>query len=208
MLARARSRRSFAAIPPGSPFVRGVERGGFTLLEMVLALAVLAAVAAITWPAVQRVYADHAVKQAAERIRVELATARVKAIDSGLAYQFRYEPGGRRFVLMPYEQEMSESGSDLPYKESGFLEQGLAFYPPDALLSGTEEVPADWFQGLPDAQELAGASWSLPLLFFPDGTAQDSGLIVADQKGHVVPIALRGLTGSPTVGPVQRRPLE
>jgi hypothetical protein len=178
---------------------------------MVLALAVLASVALITWPAVQRVYVDYAVRQGAEQVRSLLAGARAHAINSGLAYQFRFEPGGRRYVLMPYEREFAPQGgltnlgtsSTGLFIESRRLDERLAFYSLDPL-GGVEQVPADLFAGLPEAPELAGLSWSMPIVFFPDGSGYDAGLIIMDQKGNSVPIAVRGLTGAPTVGPVER----
>ena len=184
---------------------------------MALALAVLAVVAAITWPAVQRVYDDYAVRQGAEQVRVKLAGARVYAINSGMVYQFRYEPGGRRYVVIPYEQEFSSatgfgtapetSLAAAQRMDSAQLDEGLVFYSLDPTLGGSEQVPQDWFAGLPNAPELAATSWSPPLLFFADGTSQSGGFLVADAKGNSVPIGLRGLTGAPQVGRVQREAL-
>lgn len=187
-------------------------RGGFTLLEMLLALSVLAAIALISWPAVQRVYVDYVVRQGAQQVRSLLAGARAHAINSGLAYQFRFEPGGRRYVLLPYEQEFapqggltSSSGSSTGlFVESQRLDERLTFYTVDELAGGVEQVPADLFAGLPDAAELGGVSWSMPIVFFPDGSSDDAGLAIVDQKGNAVPIAVRGLTGAPTVGPVEQ----
>ena len=179
---------------------------------MVLALSVLAAVAVITWPAVQRVYVDYVVKEGAEQVRSLLAGARAHAINSGLAYQFRFEPGGRRYVLIPYEREFAPQGgltsgtttsSTGLLVESHRLDERLTFGSLDPL-GGVEQVSADFFAGLPDAAELAGISWSMPIVFFPDGSAYDAGLIVVDQKGNSVPIVVRGLTGAPTIGPVQQ----
>ena len=218
MLSRARS--SLAAnsgCPHGglTPPARHRLRGGFTLLEMVLALTVIVAIAAITVPVVQRAYDDYDIKEAAEQMRVQLGRARIEAIDSGLTYQFRFEPGGRRYVLLPYEQEFApatgyaatgNSSTAMLFKDSGSLAEGLAFYSLDPEFSGVETVPQDLFEGLPDAQLLAGISWSLPLLFFPDGTAQHGGLLLTDQKGHSIPIGIRSLTGSPVIGPIERGP--
>jgi prepilin-type N-terminal cleavage/methylation domain-containing protein len=79
--------------------------GGFTLVEMLLVLAVLMMMAGLVWPSVTRLYSEHSLRQAAEGVRVRLTAARVNAIATGIAYQFRFEPSGRRFVVLPVSSD-------------------------------------------------------------------------------------------------------
>jgi type II secretory pathway pseudopilin PulG len=71
------------------------------LFEMLIVLALLATAMAVSWPAVQRLASRQNLAQAAETARIRLLSARIHAIEQGLPYQFRFEPDGSRFVILP-----------------------------------------------------------------------------------------------------------
>src|SRR6185437_3581200 len=83
------------------------RRSAFTLLELLLALSVLVAVAAITWPALERPLASQRLRRAAEQVRTQWIKARTKAISTGETYSFRYEPDTARFRVESQSQEAS-----------------------------------------------------------------------------------------------------
>jgi len=189
-------------------------RGGFTLLEMLLVAALLVAVAGITWPMMLRVYDDLELKETAETVRIELTGTRIHAVDSGLIYQFRYEPGGRRWLVVPFEHdstELLEAGGnnsndeleDALYREAGEIPEDLAF---ESLESGdlSEKIDDELLADLPDASLLKKTNWSLPLLFYPDGSATDAAFQIVDDKRQYIEISLRELTGAVTVDRVRR----
>lgn len=194
--------------------IRHSASPGYTLIEMLLALAVLAAVAAITWPAMTRVYADRQLREGAERARVLAASSRLRAIDAGLIYQFRYEPGGRRYVVAPYERGIADAGASTnvvadpteaaSIAESGQLPEGVMFAASGVESYTGERLDPALLAELPDALGLSQASWSAPLLFFPDGTAEDATLTIVDEREQSIDLTIRGLTGAVTVGPVTR----
>ncbi|MGH7200286.1 MAG: prepilin-type N-terminal cleavage/methylation domain-containing protein [Planctomycetaceae bacterium] len=204
-------------------------RRGFTLLEMLLVLAVLVLIAAIAWPSMQNIYRDLQLKESVGEVRTELASTRLHAVESGLAYQFRYEPDGRRYVVVPFEREpqpsaagggsttMSSPGQPLPHV-AGELPEGLRFRAAVSGLSATEQmiargqqvsepVAVEWLAGLPNAAELAGVQWSPPIVFYPDGTADDAAFEVVDEKRQLMVIAVRGLTGSVSTSDVTQERL-
>src|SRR5207244_7163871 len=78
-------------------------RAGFTFVELMLVLALLLVASSLVVPPVLRLMADQPLKEAAERARSQLANVRLKALDSSVAWQFRFEPGGRRYLWMPLE---------------------------------------------------------------------------------------------------------
>lgn len=209
------SHRTLAKSFPSQP-----ARRALTLVEMMLVLAVLAIMAAITWPGLQRAWVDHKVDEATEMVRTHLARTRNYAIDSVLIYEFRYEPGGNRFVVVPHEpvEILSEqtnidpqgqvslgSSADQLVRVGGTLRAGVQFavaVNDDAENLGIPVITpppvplADWqIQGLPNADELSGVAWSEPMLFYPDGSAQQSILRLEDEYGQSVEISVRGLTG-------------
>jgi prepilin-type N-terminal cleavage/methylation domain-containing protein len=185
-----------------------LARSALTLLEMLLVLAILGAALAILYPATERLYQTHRFQQAVEEVRGKLAATRVRAIDDGAAYQFRYEPDGRRLLVMAHRQKRSTTRQEegnrespsaaplLPWRFSGELPKGMRFGPTPA---AGERVPRDRLASFPEGDDLSAALWSQPVLFFPDGSASDAEILLKDADGHAVRLAVRGLTGAASV---------
>ena len=191
---------------------RHSRRTGMTLLELLLVLAVLALLAGLSAPYLQRYLAVRELKSNVTELRVELSGGRIKSVDTGLIYQFRSEPQGQRFVVLPYEalntaaSEMaahagSEGGAPLA---SGHLTARCMFLPPpEASLTQatlTERLPEEWLAQMPNGYELRDVQWSPPLLFYPDGTASDGTVTISDDEGRQMTLFIRGLTGGVSVG--------
>jgi Tfp pilus assembly protein FimT len=181
-----------------------LRRGGFTLLEMLLVVAVLMATIGICWPLMQRAYNDLKVRDSAESVRLRLAATRLHAIDAGLTYQFRYEANGRRYVAVPFEPPQSTGGStDALAREMGELPDGLTFES-EGRDSQVESLDESLLAGLPDASRLADAGWGPPIMFYSDGSASDTKFRIFDENRQFIEISLRELTGFVTVSPVHK----
>lgn len=193
-------------------------RWGFTLLEMLLICAILTATFAIAWPSMNRMYQDSQLRAGVELVQVRLASTRVKAVDSGLMYQFRYEPGGKRFIILPYDQE-KELSDDLTtgntgntqghvvWKLAGTLGDTLMFSATNENgLGSAQQLPAQWLNGLPEAGEILLATWSQPLYYFPDGSSSGGFVDVLDNHGQFARVSVRTLTGGVTVGKIEKMP--
>ncbi len=214
---------------------------GFTLLELLLALAVMIAVLGLTWPAVGRFLGEQPIKNAVESARTGLAGTRQKSMSSGLVYQFRYEPGGDRFVVLPFEldaQQVTPGGTGqgstvstaTPTTSSklqvakGRLNTDCRFasstdangmfaasnittattterIPPELLALLSLESDKENQELSPDA--LSGVHWSTPILFYPDGTADDGAFSVLDVDQRTITVTLRGLTAAVSVGKME-----
>jgi prepilin-type N-terminal cleavage/methylation domain-containing protein len=201
-----------------------VGRAAYTLLEMLLVLAVVAIILAIAWPNVTRLSSQQRLTDGAEKVRKLVASARVHAVDSGLVYQFRYEPGGRYFVVVPFEREFEAVGQDAREKgtasglgrfsrAAGTLPEGVVFAAP-TLMDPTgsnsarskgmgQKLAPEMFTGLPNASKLEMVSWSGPVLFEPNGTAADATLDLIDQRNQRITLQIRGVTGAVGVGRVR-----
>ncbi len=196
----------------------GAARLAFTLVEVMLVLAVVGVLAAVAWPSVVRMQADHTLSAAAEQTRMVLAEARKQAIHSGLAYQFRFEPKGRRFCAVLFEAEPvtqanAMAGASNPpmmiRRFSGELPATISFLPANSaattgITAMGQKLPEAAFQGLPDAAQLASTDWSAPLVFLSEGSSQDTVLTLADRRGHRIDIEIRGITAAATVGMMRR----
>jgi len=201
-----------------SPSVVG--RTGMTLLEILLALGVVAILATLAWPSVMRLHGEQKLLDSAEKVRALVATARVHAIESGLAYQFRYEIGGNHFLVVPFEKEFE--GVDSRTKQAGTAEglgrfskaggnlpEGVKFPKLNNSTSASttgagQQLTSDALSGLPGADRLSGLSWSGPIVFQPDGSSTDTEFSVVDLRSQRITLRVRGITGAVAVGRLQR----
>ena len=186
------------------------HRGGYTLLELLLVLAILVAIAGLSWPSVNRMLEDLTIKEAVEPVRAELSKTRIRALDAGVTWQFRFEPDGRRYLMVPYEFDELEADAEIQQQQleafprmSGQLPEGLTFVAASESMMGNEPVTQESVAGLPGESELSGVSWSPPLLFYSDGAATDAAFDVVSEEKRFQRLTLRALTGAVTVSTIQ-----
>ena len=191
---------------------------GFTFAELLLVLTLLLIITGLVFPPVLRMMADQPLKEAAERTRSKIASVRLKSLDSSVAWQFRFEPGGRHYLWMPPEPIMRTTAgngsggainnSTVPTTEVTFgeLPKGIQF---NSDIHGVpltvERLPQAMVAGLPNGYQMLQVGWSSPLTFQPDGSAIDSELAVIDARDRQIRLTVRGFTGGVTVTPIENR---
>lgn len=186
---------------------------------MLLVLAILLIITGVVFPPVLRMMADQPLKEGAERARTQLASVRLKALDSSAAWQLRFEPGGRRYVWMPSEMPVASNTAasansavaQAPTTPAsgptiGELPKGINFSSEvNGMPVPIERLPQELVAGLPNAYQLAQVGWSAPLTFQPDGSSADSELAVTDTRNRQIRLTVRGFTGGVTVSPIETR---
>jgi prepilin-type N-terminal cleavage/methylation domain-containing protein len=185
------------------------SRQGFSLLELLIVIAVLLSVSAMAIPPMMDRLQSGRVQDAAESVREVLANARRYAIDGGVDYHFRYEINGRAYVAIPAEPSPvlanSYSGDEEDTRiivEAGELDETLVLRSMSGDEAAAESLEVESFTDLPNAGELAQKTWSAPILFRFDGTAEDRQFRVMDEGTRTAEITVRGLTGSVRVSQV------
>jgi prepilin-type N-terminal cleavage/methylation domain-containing protein len=194
-------------------------RRGYTLFELLIVVAILATVVALSWPALERFYLEYRVRQAGQLVQARLAGARVHAVDTGFDYQFRFEPEGQRFLVLPYDSQAlaalqtassptgGSSGSSTAVRIpriAGTLPSTTAHFDSTSTgASAPQQIPAEWLSGIPDADKFNGVNWSAPLLFHADGSAASAQVIIRDKKSRYVVVSVRSMTGSVSVSAIQ-----
>jgi type II secretory pathway pseudopilin PulG len=198
--------------------------GGFSLVEVLLTLGLLAAVAALAWPEVRRQFDNYRLRTASDMIRTEWCLARIEAIRTGCVYTFRRSGDGNHFSTQresddmtapaaPQAQSQSQWQSPSPSTPSYAAPQAAAAAAPQSvektLPEGVEfmmietapdaAAGAEALEGSPDA---VSPDWSEPIFFYPDGTTSDAQLTLKNDQGRSVQMDLHGLTGTVDVGDI------
>ena len=186
-------------------------RRGYTLVEVLVVMAVLIIIAAMALPLIRKPLLRREVQSAADSVRTKMFHARDGAMKSSHVYTFQYQPGSGTYRVSPQQQSspagqtdgagtsagqdpMMADGQHLPC-EDGSLPEGLHFLADDSPDPDAPDATA------PMVAQGGGANgWSDPILFYPDGTTSDARLIVASGRGYAVHIRLRGVTGNVSVG--------
>lgn len=172
---------------------RARQRRAFTLLELILVLAVIAMIMAAAVPSIQAMLDDARLQEAADTLRSRFAEARAHAIEEGRPYRFAIMPGQSDFRLAPDLPEYW-SGAEDPTATSA------SNVPPLILES---KLPNDVVFNLTEGQGgQAGDSgpWSHLISFLPDGSCDaDCNIDLQRLDSRPINIFVRGLTGSVTV---------
>ncbi len=196
-------------------------RSAFTLMELMLVLALLVILGAMAYPALKGPFELQTMRKAGELVRVELCKARLKAMKTGQVQMFTFEPNTGNYSIQLYytEQGLLEADATMSgLGASGFGVGGSGSR--TATVSQTHELPEHIVfasvevQGDTRSMQLqqqaqggggtagfgaagTGLAQGLsPILFYPDGTASNAKVILTNetQKAYVV-VSLRGLTG-------------
>lgn len=192
------------------------KRRGFTLLELMLVLAVLVVIAAMTMPALGRVVETQRLKQGADQVRAAWMRTHLTAMRTGKLQMFCFENGAGRYRIETWyaaeeEVEAADATEDTgrratPAKApTADAEKGEQMLPDDVVFSaGDAESDNRGSKIEDDVSMTSGGAWSRPILFYPDGSTSNAHLVVSNKRGRAIRVDLRGLTGGVTVGEIER----
>ena len=174
---------------------------GFTLLELIIVLAVMIAVAAMSLPMLQRSFSGQKLDKGGDLVRAHMGRARVKAIRNGEIYAFYYQVEGPAFRVGPFNEETIESLKNVPLDED--LRSSNFDFGDDLL---PRDVRFTMALTNPDARAAAAMVSAnfrpgdmRPILFYPDGTSQAAKVTLQNKENDAIQVTLRGLTGTTTV---------
>jgi prepilin-type N-terminal cleavage/methylation domain-containing protein len=175
------------------------SRSGYTLIEIMLAVMVLVVLTSMAASPLMNSWRDTQTGSATEEVRALLAGTRLLALDKDETWQFVYEPGGTNYLRVPLSAS-TEGVSDEKAnqgKHSDTLPTTITFGESGGGTGST--VSSEVLTGLTNAGELSGVSWSVPILFYSDGTSSEAGFEIVDEYGNARTIKVRDLTGGVTV---------
>lgn len=196
-------------------------------------MAVLAMAAMVVFPAVISRFRDHALRQGGDAVRVSLLTTRMRAMERGEAYAWRFEPGGRWYVALPRESAGMSAGSlsggtlssgaaggadagssgagssaagtggDRSWVSLGELPEGVTF----TAAEGGGTIDLKLLEGLPGVERVRPETvWSAPCTFSVDGSSNGGEVVVTDARKQMIRLSVRALTGGVTQGELEAAP--
>lgn len=183
---------------------RSPLRRGYTLLEVIIVLAILVILAGVTIPLIDSMYTDVKVEAAADLVRARWAEARSRAIEEGRPYRFAIR--APNMVEMKVAPDTSEFWSD-SVNEPGDRDDSPVFsleekLPKDVRFvwngpSFTAGLPSDSADAPMSDSSSRADGWTRIVTFYPDGTcSEDVELTLASPGTRSVRLRLRALTGS------------
>jgi prepilin-type N-terminal cleavage/methylation domain-containing protein len=183
--------------------VRTRRRRGFTLLEIVLVMAIIVMFAAISFPSIEGMYADARLQGGCDSVRAAWAEAQAHAVNESRPYRFAVVPGKGNFRVAPDSAEFwtGEGGTAMADPENpayileNSLPRGMVF--PDEG-GNVPNVPAGE-SSLPEGTVGIG-QWVTMATFNSDNTVQEDVEIPLQYPGtRPMILRLRALTGTTTV---------
>lgn len=173
---------------------------GLTLVEIILVLALLVVISAISVPLLEGSFSRAALHSGGDLLRGAWAKARLAAMQSGQTHVFRFEPGGSRFQIVALGALGMPEGNELQPVDPNAEPVATEFVRlsqnrlPDGIVFSRADVSssAQLMATLPTAAE---GPWSQPILFHPDGTTSDATVLLVNSRQTTIRVTLRGLTG-------------
>ncbi len=175
-----------------------MNRKGVTLLEILLVVAVIAILAALSVPLWRNMLESEKVTRAGDIIRAEIGATRVNAIRESTEYVFCYIPETGQFWNEPLSNTTTLSSpvlADAPTSKvslppSNSLPQGVTFMQGEVQES-TRSM---------DAEEDSAASTNCTrIIFYPDGSGQNASIKITNEYEDIIQITVRGITGTTSV---------
>lgn len=143
---------------------RPVTHRGFSLIELVLVMAILGVVAGLTVPALARWSEAQPLSQARDLVLAELAHARLAAIESGTPSSVRYQPGRSQFEI-----------------ESGVPAQQIELTLPESVrFAALDQSNGEWS---PPIRFYPSGTASEALVILQDDTDREERIVVARLTG-------------------------
>jgi prepilin-type N-terminal cleavage/methylation domain-containing protein len=204
------------------------NRPGYTLLELVIVMAILASLTAIAWPRVRPMMRRSSLREAALQLKADFAEAREQAVLRGKVWEFRLHSGTSHYTIRPQGPVTAPASSSvnqlaafddrLPSSQPVIQDQAASARElPDGAIFPSQPASSDQAQRTsswkPETIEREADDLLVPSLsdgvlaaqFFPDGRVTEAVIELKQRETREsIAVRLRGLTGGVTIGSVEQ----
>ena len=199
---------------------RSIRRPAFTLVELMLVLAIICVIAAMSWPVLKRTFELARLKVAAEQVQAAFGHARVDAMNKGVPQVFHFEPGSPQYSIDVWQDDLASTEGDADSSTSSSSTSATVGAPaagssttgataktgaathqlPETIVFANDEqvqdARADALQSEGGGASGPAASSNSPqIMFYADGTTSEAVVTVVSPSGRKVSVTLRGFTG-------------
>ncbi|MFM8252785.1 MAG: hypothetical protein ACKOBW_14415 [Planctomycetota bacterium] len=207
-------------------------RAGFTLMEIILVLALLIIVGSVVWMQLRSPWESVRLRSAGSLIQSEFGRTRVRAMRTGQTQTFQFQTGGNTYSCQSWQgpgddqnsmniatgfgnSQPSQQAAARPWSHQGQLPENVQFLGAEtqadtraAMIlgngTGFSAAPAtSTANGNLTGEADGGGTPSAPILFYPDGTASNTHLVLMNSRQQCVVVSLRGITGQTRVSEVK-----
>lgn len=211
-----------------------MKRAGFTLLELMLVLTIVAAIGAVAVPFIGGAFERQKLVGAVETLRLQWDEARVKAMRTGQAQVFTCQLGTNTYAIKPLVLQsdtqnvgvgatLATTGGMVETANTGNgtvavaadtsngtdrqLEDKLSFVSCVAVSDMRAYVVAQESQ-MSSNGALNTQTVASSIVFYPDGSTSTAEIRVQNERGSVRALQLRGLTGHARVVELPNVPVD
>ena len=164
-------------------------RRGYTLLELVVVMAIILLLAAVVLPSIGAFRGDTRPRAAADVIRGEIATARGRAMEEGRPYRVALGANGTHIRRAPDGPDFAQAAAFGHPDGSAIVVEYPLEHVTAEILSGPEGGASD--------------GWKTIATLLPNGTGLEDDVVVGVRENGGAPLRIhvRGLTGTSRVLP-------
>jgi prepilin-type N-terminal cleavage/methylation domain-containing protein len=170
------------------------SRRAFTLIEIMVAIGIIAIILSIAIPSVYQQMHQDSMRKAVADITEACSAARARAILNGVATELRIRPGDRSITVTEGAAQVADTapGQAFQFKDDEVVERpagGSSVF--SAKLSDRIIIEFIGVNLIPDLQQLDQVS----SLFYPNGTADELVILIRSDQGEIRKITTEVVTG-------------